>query len=191
MISNIFLFFLFKGTDIYSFSVKEGILPQKPSLTHEGLFYKYYFETGEEQEKIFSISSALAITQDPFHHQKEYYACIGLNSKFDGDGLKKFNARPGLNFVIVLDISGSMDSQMTSQNRRNPNPNPNGTIAAEQDNEDDVNGSKLDVAKKNILSLIEHLIPTDMFSLITFDTVSYFLFFFLVFFFLSQFIFQF
>ena len=66
-----------------------------------------------------------------------------------------------------------MSSPMASQNRNNPNANG----AAEQDNEDDVKGSKLDVAKKNILSLIEHLIPTDMFSLITFDTVSYFLFF--------------
>ena len=41
-------------------------------------------------------------------------------------------------------------------------------------------GTKLDVAKKNILSLVEHLYPTDMFSLIIFDDASFFFFFFII-----------
>ncbi len=38
-----------------------------------------------------------------------------MNSKLDGDGLKKHGGRPPVNLVIILDVSGSMDSSFADK----------------------------------------------------------------------------
>lgn len=94
--------------DINNFreNIKNDYLPLPTDVTYEGLFYDYYFDTGEKEEclKLFCPSYSYALSKDPFSEEKEYYLSVGLNS-----GIKESDfQRKKLNLVIVLDISGSM-----------------------------------------------------------------------------------
>jgi Ca-activated chloride channel homolog len=94
--------------DIQNFreNIKNSYLPLPTDVTYEGLFYDYYFDTGdvEPTNKLYSPSYSFAVTRDPISNQSEYYLSIGLNS-----GMKESDfARKKLNLVIVLDNSGSM-----------------------------------------------------------------------------------
>jgi len=96
--------------DINNFreNIKNGYLPIPTDITYEGLFYDYYFDTGQQEkcDKLFCPSYARAITQDPFSGKEEYYLAVGLNSGIKESDFK----RKKLNLVVVLDISGSMGS---------------------------------------------------------------------------------
>jgi Ca-activated chloride channel homolog len=90
-------------------NIRNNYLPLPDDITYEGLFYDYYFETGqvEPTEKLYSPSYSFAVTRDPFSGKPEYYLSVGLKS-----GLKESDfARKKLNLVIVLDTSGSMSEQ--------------------------------------------------------------------------------
>lgn len=97
--------------DAYGFehAARGGYFPHESSLSHEGVFYHHYFKTGSEEERTFSVQCAGYRSEDPLSHQDELFISIGLNSKYDGDGIKRFGRRP-VNLVFVLDTSGSMDS---------------------------------------------------------------------------------
>jgi Ca-activated chloride channel homolog len=96
--------------DINNFreNIKNNYLPLPSDITHEGLYYDYYFETGQAQEcdKLFCPSYAYAVSDDPFNNYKEYYLSVGLNSNLKEEDFE----RKKLNLVVVLDISGSMGS---------------------------------------------------------------------------------
>lgn len=96
--------------DINNFreNIKEGFLPLLTDITYEGLFYDYFFDTGQTEvcDKLFCPSYKSAISRDPFSKKEEYFLFVGLNS-----GIKKEDfSRKRLNLVIVIDISGSMES---------------------------------------------------------------------------------
>ncbi len=97
--------------DITNFreNIHNGYLPLPTDISYEGLFYDYYFDTGATApaNKLYSPSYTSAVTRDPLSGQTEYYLSVGLNS-----GLKEedFRRKP-LNLVIVLDNSGSMQSE--------------------------------------------------------------------------------
>jgi len=68
-----------------------------------------------------------------------------MTSKYDGDGIKKYG-RPPINFVIVLDTSGSMECSFSN----------------------DTSASKIQIAKESLVTLLKHLHPEDRFALIGF-----------------------
>src|SRR5690606_21203499 len=84
-------------------------LPPETSITHEGLYAEYFFETGSEKEKLFSCNWNYALSSDPISSSPVFYLCCCMNSCLDGDGLRKVG-RPPLNLIVGLDISGSMSS---------------------------------------------------------------------------------
>ncbi|WP_254545825.1 vWA domain-containing protein [Halomarina pelagica] len=133
-------------------NVHEGYLPHPGSLTAEGLFHDYYFETGgrESCERLFCPSYARAVSRDPLSNETERYLAVGLNS-----GIESFE-RPPLNLVVVLDTSGSMDAEMTEYYY------DNGTASSET-------RSKLAVARESVLSLTAHLDEDDRFGLVTYS----------------------
>ena len=123
-----------KDANNFRDNVREGYVPVPDSLAYEGLFYDYYFETGDGQandapggrrsrddapgegdavdreptdEGLFYPSYARAVTESPLSGERERYLTVGLNSTLTEADLE----RKPLNLVAVVDVSGSMDSR--------------------------------------------------------------------------------
>lgn len=98
------------GKDANNFrdNVRNGYVPQPDSLTYEGLFYDYTFDTGDATsgDGLFYPSYATAVTESPLDGTREQYLTVGLNSTLTEADLE----RKPLNLVAVVDVSGSMDS---------------------------------------------------------------------------------
>jgi Ca-activated chloride channel family protein len=149
--------------DINNFrdNIRNNYLPLPTSITYEGLFYDYYFDTGSTSvcNKLFCPSYSYAVTRDPISHQSEYYLSVGLNS-----GLREENfQRKKLNLVIVLDRSYSMDGYFDEYfydgrgNRVN-------AYASEEFKQ-----LKIKCATKAVVSILEQLKPDDRFAIVLFD----------------------
>jgi len=136
-----------KGVDAFAHSLGSKKLPKESSIEYEGLYFNYYFETGIEEAKDFSPKYSHAICHDPLSGEREYYVCVGLTSRLDGEGFYKHGGRSPLNFVIVLDVSGSMTAHFKG---------------------DDYT-PKLRVAIDSILGVLNQLKETDQFGMITFN----------------------
>ena len=138
-----------------------GYLPQISDITYEGLFYDYFFNTGEQTpcDELFCPSYSYAISINPLTGEKEYYLTVGLNSGI----LQSEFHRKQLNLVIVLDVSGSMGSAF---NRYYYNGeeyvDPEGP-------EPDWNKTKMEVAKESIVALLDHLNEGDRLGIVLFD----------------------
>jgi len=150
--------------DINNFreNIKNDYLPLPTDVTYEGLFYDYYFDTGEKEEclKLFCPSYSYALSKDPFSEEKGYYLSVGLNS-----GIKESDfQRKKLNLVIVLDISGSMHSSFSSYyydqfgNR------------VEINETEDTGKAKIEVATEAVVALLDHLEDDDRFGMVLFNT---------------------
>jgi Ca-activated chloride channel family protein len=90
-------------------NVENGYTPQPEAVSDEGLFYDYYFETGErgETDALFAPRYGAAVSDHPITGETEQYLSVGLDSTLS---VEEFE-RPRLDLVAVLDVSGSMDSQ--------------------------------------------------------------------------------
>jgi len=148
--------------DINNFykNIENNYLPLPTDITYEGLFYNYFFDTGETKEctELFCPSYTYAISNDPISSQKEYYISVGLNS-----GIKETDFhRKKLNLVIVLDNSGSMGEYFdkyyydASGNR------------VEMD-DPDIYLTKMKIAENSIVALLDHLQEGDRFGMVTFS----------------------
>jgi len=152
--------------DINNFreNIKNDYLPLPTDITYEGLFYDYYFDTGQADEcnKLFCPSYTYAVTKDPFSGEVEYYLSVGLNS-----GMKESDfQRKKLNLIIVLDISDSMNGgfneyyydrfgkkvQLSREERTTP---------------------KIEVAKEAVAALLDHLTADDRFGMVLFNKQAY------------------
>ncbi len=145
--------------DINNFreNIENDFLPLHTDITHEGLFYDYFFDTGKSQEckKLFCPSYSYAISEDPFSKNDDYYLSVGLNS-----GIKESDfQRKKLNLVIVLDVSGSMSSQFNTYHYDN---------SWYYSNMDDKK-SKMQLANESVVGLLDHLTDDDNFGVVLFD----------------------
>jgi Ca-activated chloride channel homolog len=149
-----------KDVNNFRENIKNGYLPLPTDITTEGLYYDYFFDTGQDQacRKLFCPSYSYAVTRDPFSNKTEYYLAVGLNS-----GLKEQDfERKKLNLAIVLDISGSMASAFDeyyydSAGRR---------VNLEWE---DRSRPKLEVAKDAIRSIVDQLNSDDRFGIVIFN----------------------
>ena len=147
--------------DINSFrdNIKNDYLPSPTDITYEGLFYDYYFDTGQSQEckKLFCPSYSYAISKDPFSKEPQYYLSVGLNS-----GVTDFQ-RKKLNLVIVLDYSGSMGSPFDQYyydrfgNKMEPK---NAEVSGKK---------KIEIADESVVALLGHLKAEDRFGMVIFS----------------------
>jgi len=152
--------------DINNFreNIKNNYLPIPTDLTYEGLFYGYYFDTGQTEacNKLFCPSYSYAISKDPLSRGDDYYLSVGLNS-----GIKESDfERKKLNLVIVLDISGSMGSPF-NQYYYDQFGNQQAV------DESEPGKSKVKVAAESIVALLDHLNDDDRFGMVLYDDVAY------------------
>jgi Ca-activated chloride channel family protein len=147
--------------DINNFreNIKNDYLPLPADITYEGLFYDYYFDTGQAKEcsKLFCPSYSYAISRDPFSKEPQYYLTVGLNS-----GMTDFK-RKKLNLVVVLDYSGSMGSPFDSYYY-----DQFGNRVALKDDEDK-GQTKMEIADKAVVALLDHLNADDRFGMVIFS----------------------
>lgn len=146
-------------------NIENGFLPIPTDITYEGLFYDYFFDTGQQEtcEKLFCPSFSTAVSSDPFTNEEEYYLSVGLNSGIKEEDFK----RKKLNLVIVLDISGSMGSPF-NQYYYDRFGNE-----VELDENESSDKTKMEIASKSVVALLDHLEDDDTFGMVLFDDQSY------------------
>ncbi len=140
--------------------IKNGYMPQDSDVTYEGLFYDYAFETGVQKPcmDLFCPSYSRALVRDPLTGQEEAYLSVGLNSNLKESDFK----RPKTNFVVVLDISGSMSSPFdryygSSMGQLREMP---GWEASK---------TKMQIANEALGQLVDHLKPEDRLGIVLFS----------------------
>ncbi len=148
-----------KDVNNFRENIKNDYLPEPTDISYEGLFYDYFFETGQKQpcNKLFCPSYTSAISPDPYTGEDQYYLSVGLNS-----GLKESDfTRKKLNLMVVLDISGSMGSRFDQ-------------YYYDGDSQDaDELKTKMEIANQSIVHLMEHLGDDDRLGVVLFDDQAY------------------
>lgn len=129
--------------------IEHGSLPEITSITYEGTYNQHFFYTKEEKENLLSCTFSTLCSRDPLSNQAEYYLAVGLNSKYDGSGIKELK-RPPLNLVVCIDVSGSMGIKFNFKETK----------------------TKMDVAIESLKILLTQLKSEDSFCLISFDTTA-------------------
>ena len=150
-----------KDVENFRANIKHNYTPVPTDLTYEGLFYDYYFETGQEEpcEELFCPSYDYAKSQDPFSGEEVEYLSVGLNSNLEESDFE----RKKLNLVVVLDISGSMGSPFNRYYYDRFNP------GGHEDEERD-SRSKMEIANQAVVDLLGHLEPGDRFGMVLFES---------------------
>lgn len=147
--------------DINNFrdNIENDYLPIPTDIPYEGLFYDYYFDTGQKKEckELFCPSYSRAITKDPLSDETEYYLTVGLNSNLKKEDFE----RKKLNIVLVLDVSGSMSSGF--------NQYYYDRFGNRQEVENITGKSKITAAAESLAALTEHLKKGDRLGIVLFN----------------------
>lgn len=146
--------------DINNFreNIAQGYLPLPTDVTVEGLFYDYYFATGQREPctQLFCPSYAQATSRDPISGEPQHFLSVGLNSGLTASDF----ARKRLNLVIVLDISGSMGEEFTRYHY-DSNVNAQATDWEAK--------PKIAAATEAITAILDQLNPDDRLGIVLFD----------------------
>lgn len=156
--------------DINNFreNIKNNFLPIPSDVTYEGLFYDYFFETGESQpcNQLFCPSYTSALSKDPFSGKEEYFLSVGLNSDIKQSDF----SRKKLHLVIVLDISGSMTSPF---NRFYYDQFNKGEREQPEKDEKEWEKTKMQIATQSVVALLDHLNPEDSLGVVLFNHTAH------------------
>ncbi|WP_123534932.1 vWA domain-containing protein [Halosimplex salinum] len=152
-----------KDVGAFRRNVEEGYLPLPESLSYEGLFYDYYFETGDPGPlcgATFGPAYSPAVTADPLSGETERYLTVGLNSGLAADEFE----RKRLNLVVVVDVSGSMSEEFDEYYYDR--------YGNEQTPEGDTDRQKIEVAREALVALTEQLRPGDRLGVVLYNDES-------------------
>jgi hypothetical protein len=117
-------------------------------VSYESSFYAHYFNTGEEREREFAPAYQVASVENVMSGQRDNWLVLSFNSKYDGENIK--SARPRLNLVIVLDISGSMSLPFAGEREK----------------------KKIKVAQESMMILLSQLQPDDSLGFVVFNNAA-------------------
>ena len=150
------------ANDVNNFreNIKNDFLPLPTDITFEGLFYDYFFDTGQQEacSSLFCPSYSIAVSADPISGETEYFLSVGLNS-----GIQESDfARKKLNLVVVLDISGSMGAAFNKYYYDRFGRQ----VEVEEEN---FQKSKMEVANESVVALLDHLSDDDRFGMVLFN----------------------
>ena len=124
-------------------------VPSSTTLTHEGIINENYYKLKKKETKLLSnFEISYASITNPITQNREYFLGLLSKSKYDGVGL-----REPIDIGIALDISGSMSFTMNN-------------------NDNDKDESRLDIAKKSLITFINNLSEKDNISITAFDHES-------------------
>ena len=101
-----------KDVNNFRENIKNDYMPVVEDITHEGIFYDYFFDNNitKEATHLFEPAYTSYKNKNPLTNEEEIYLSVGLNSNLTESSFK----RKKLNLTIVLDISGSMSSNFDS-----------------------------------------------------------------------------
>lgn len=146
--------------DVVNFreNIANGYTPQPEAISDEGLFYDYHFETGSRAESaaLFAPRYDTAVTDHPVTGETERYVSVGLDSTLSGAEFQ----RPCLDLVVVLDVSGSMDSGFDDYYY-----DEHGT----KHPADNAADTKLNAATESLCALTEQLHDEDQLGVVLYD----------------------
>ena len=127
----------------YTKNANNHNVPSSTTLTYEGIINENFFKLKKKEIKLFvNFEISYASIINPITQKREYFLGLLSKSKYDGVGI-----REPIDIGIVLDISGSMDSDMNEKGE-----------------------SRLDIAKKSLITFINNLNETDNISISAFNT---------------------
>lgn len=154
-----------KDADNFRENITSCYLPIPTDITHEGLYFDYEFVTKNETgcTALFCPQYEAAVLPDPFSKKDEYFLSVGLGSNLKVEDF----ARPPLDVVIVLDVSGSMSSAFDKyyyDRFRKP-----GQLFEDLN---DWNTSKMEIAKESVNAMVDHLQPNDRFGMVLFESTA-------------------
>lgn len=137
-----------KNIENFKQNIENNILPNKDSITHEGLLYQYEFDIGSrDKDKLFYPNYEQAVVKDPITNDKERYLTVGLDS-----GLDSFS-RPPLDLMFVIDISGSMGHSISDY------------YYDEKDRSNFEDKTKMEATKDVLKNIVQELRPNDRFGI--------------------------
>ena len=144
-----------KDVNNFRENIKNGYLPLPTDITYEGIFYDYYFDTGNatQCDDLFCPAYSRAISTDPLSGATERYITVGLNSNITEADFE----RKDLNLVIVLDVSGSMGSPFDSYHYDGPD-----SLGADS-------RTKMQIANEAVAGLLDRLRPDDRLGVVLFN----------------------
>ena len=117
-------------------------VPSSTTLTYEGMINENFYKQKKKETKLLSnFEISYASIMNPITQRREYFLGLLSKSKYDGVGL-----REPIDIGIVLDISGSMDIKMNKKGE-----------------------SRLDIAKKSLITFIDNLKEKDNISITAFN----------------------
>jgi Ca-activated chloride channel family protein len=150
-----------KDSDNFYQNLKNGYLPKLKSITYEGVFYDHYFQSPENGtcENLFCPTYTTKTTENLYTKDKEHYLSVGLDSNIKPSDFQ----RKKLNIVVVLDISGSMSSPFNRYYYDKKN----------SANDEESKLSKMQIANKALVGMIDHLANEDRLGVVLFDNNSY------------------
>jgi Ca-activated chloride channel family protein len=152
-----------KDVNNFRANIANHYLPIASDITYEGVFYDYYFDTGQAIacQTLFCPSYVSTVSRDPLSQAQESFLSVGLNS-----GIKEADfARKRLNLMVVLDISGSMSSLFDSYYYDR--------AGQKVENNEDRTKSKLAIATESIVAMLSHLNTGDQFGMVLFSNSAY------------------
>lgn len=142
-------------------NIKRNYMPVEEDITHEGIFYDYFFDNNitKEATHLFEPAYTSSKTKHPLTNEEELYLSVGLNSNLSASSFK----RKKLNLTIVLDISGSMNEGF---DRYHYDRNSSDYIDWDE-------RSKIEIAKECMIDLTKHLNEDDRFAVVLFNWESH------------------
>jgi len=153
-----------KDTKNFKANIDNGYLPKLDSITYEGQFYNHYFDTGlkgDECKELFCPSYATVKRKNTFSDEEEFFLTVGLNSGIDEKEFK----RKKLNLVVVLDISGSMNSKFNAYYYDK--------LGNRVESHEDSSKQKMQIANESIVAMLGHLKDDDRVGMVLFDHNAY------------------
>ena len=141
-----------RNMNSFNQKMEYGYLPSVDSISSAGKFNEYYFQTkSNEAKQLVEINNSIAIDSE-----KEKFIALELTSCEDGK-----NKRNNMNFILVMDISGSMGERFEKSTK----------ITNESTNSIQTK-NKMGVAKDVMIKLLSILRKEDRFGIILFDDRS-------------------